>query len=89
MLEILEPVFDEVVLTRTTSARAMPPRELGELAADIFGEHRVHVVADLPDALDRAAELADADGGVGGGVIATGSVTTAAEVRALLGVLDT
>ncbi|HPB71853.1 MAG TPA: folylpolyglutamate synthase/dihydrofolate synthase family protein [Phycicoccus sp.] len=89
MLEILEPVFDEVVVTRTTSARAMPPRELGELAADIFGEHRVHVVADLPDALDRAAELADADGGVGGGVIATGSVTTAAEVRALLGVLDT
>ena len=37
-----------------------------------------------PDALDRAAELAD-EGGVGGGVLATGSVVTAAEVRMLLG----
>ena len=84
MLEILEPAFDEVVLTRTTSARAMPPARLGELAIEIFGEHRVHVVQDLPDALDTAAGLAD-DGGVAGGVVATGSVTTAAEVRMLLG----
>ncbi|MGL5852307.1 MAG: dihydrofolate synthase, partial [Phycicoccus sp.] len=57
---------------------------LGEIAADIFGEHRVTVVDDLPDALDRAAALAD-EGGVGGGVVATGSVVTAAEVRMLLG----
>lgn len=84
MLEILEPAFDEVVVTRTTSARAMPPARLGELATEIFGEHRVHVVQDLPDALDTAAGLAD-DGGVAGGVVATGSVTTAAEVRMLLG----
>lgn len=88
MLEILEPALDEVVITRTTSERASDPAELGELAAEIFGEHRVHIVADLPDALDRAAELAD-EGGVGGGVIATGSVTTAAEVRMLLGTTDT
>jgi dihydrofolate synthase/folylpolyglutamate synthase len=47
----------------------------------------VHVVNDLPDALARAAELAD-EGGVSGGVIATGSVTTAAEVRMLLGTTD-
>ena len=52
---------------------------------EIFGEHRVTVVQDLPDALDKAAELAD-EGGVGGGVVATGSVVTAAEVRMLLGV---
>ena len=72
----------------TTSSRAMRPERLGELAGDIFGEHRVHVVRDLPDALDLAAALADAaaeGGGAAGGVIATGSVTTAAEVRALLG----
>ena len=42
------------------------------------------VVDNLPDALDRAAEMAD-EGGVGGGVLATGSITTAAEVRMLLG----
>ena len=87
MLEILEPAFDEIVVSRTTSPRAMRPEALGELAAGIFGEHRVHVVKDLPDALDRAAALAD-DGGVAGGVVATGSVTTAAEVRMLLGSTD-
>jgi dihydrofolate synthase/folylpolyglutamate synthase len=69
----------------------MRPDDLGELAADIFGEDRVTVVADLPDALDVAAGLADeggVGGGVGGGVLATGSVTTAAEVRMLLGATD-
>jgi len=87
MLEILEPVLDHVVVTRTTSPRALRPAELGELAVDIFGEDRVTVVPDLPDALDVAAGLAD-EGGVGGGVLATGSVTTAAEVRMLLGTTE-
>jgi dihydrofolate synthase/folylpolyglutamate synthase len=87
MLEILEPVLDHVVVSRTTSPRAMRPDDLGELAVDIFGEDRVTVVQDLPDALDVAAGLAD-EGGVGGGVLATGSVTTAAEVRMLLGATD-
>ncbi len=88
MLSALEPVLDEVVVSRTTSPRAMRPADLGALAGEIFGEHRVFVVDDLPDALDRAAELAD-EGGVNGGVVATGSVVTAAEVRMLLGVSDT
>lgn len=88
MLEILEPVLDEVVVSRTTSPRAMRPNDLGEIARGIFGDHRVAVVEDLPDALDKAAALAD-EGGVGGGVLATGSVITAAEVRMLLGVTDT
>ncbi|MBD3784906.1 MAG: bifunctional folylpolyglutamate synthase/dihydrofolate synthase [Micrococcales bacterium] len=87
MLEVLEPALDEVVVTRNTSPRSMRPRELGALAAEIFGEHRVTVVDDLPDALDRAAGLAD-EGGVAGGVLATGSVVTAAEVRMLLGTTD-
>ncbi|MFN2319246.1 MAG: folylpolyglutamate synthase/dihydrofolate synthase family protein [Dermatophilaceae bacterium] len=85
MLELLEPALDHIVVTRTASTRAMPPEKLGEIAAEIFGDHRVTVVRDLPDALDVAAGLAD-DGGVGGGVLATGSVFTAAEVRMLLGV---
>jgi dihydrofolate synthase/folylpolyglutamate synthase len=87
MLEVLEPVLDHVVVSRTTSPRAMDPGELGELAADIFGEDRVTVIENLPDALDTAAGLAD-EGGVAGGVLATGSVTTAAEVRMLLGTTD-
>jgi dihydrofolate synthase / folylpolyglutamate synthase len=85
MLEVLESVLDEVVVTRTTSPRAMSPRQLGEIATEVFGDNRVTVVDDLPEALDTAAGLADAGGGVSGGVLATGSVVTAAEVRMLLG----
>lgn len=88
ILEILEPALDEIVVTRTTSPRAMSPRQLGEIATEIFGENRVTVVDTLPDALDRAAGMADEDGGLAGGVLATGSVVTAAEVRMLLGHTD-
>jgi dihydrofolate synthase/folylpolyglutamate synthase len=87
ILEILEPVLNEVVVTRTTSPRAINPERLGRLAVEIYGEDRVTVVENLPDALDRAAGIAD-EGGIGGGVLATGSITTAADVRMLLGVTD-
>jgi dihydrofolate synthase/folylpolyglutamate synthase len=87
MLEILEPVLNEIVVSRTTSPRALNPERLGRLAMEIYGEERVTVVDNLPDALDRAAEMAD-EGGIGGGVLATGSITTAAEVRMLLGKTD-
>ena len=86
ILEILEPVLDEVVVTRTSSARSTDPDELGELAESVFGDDRVHVVDDLPTALETAVTLAEERGPMGGGVLATGSVTMAADVRRLLGV---
>lgn len=86
ILAALEPVLDEVVVTRTTSVRAMDPDDLAVVARDVFGEDRVHVARTLPDALDAAVQLAERDGDLGVGVLATGSVTTAAEVRTLLGV---
>ena len=89
MLEQLEPVLDEIVVTRNSSPRSMSPRELGELATEVFGADRVHVEPHLVEAIDKAANLADEQGGVGGGVLATGSVVTAADVRAALGVTDT
>ena len=88
MVGLLEPVLDHVVVTRTTSPRAIRPDRLAEIAVGYFGEDRVTVVHDLPDALDTAAGLAD-DGGMTGAVLATGSVITAAEVRMLLGVTGT
>ncbi len=87
MLEALEPVLDHVVVTRNTSPRSVDPAELGELAADLFGAGRVSVVPALPDALEEGVTLAEQDG-IGGGVIATGSVVTAADVRALLGMTN-
>ena len=87
MLEVLEPVLDHVVVSRSTSPRAMAPEALGALATEIFGESRVTVVRDLPDALEQAITLAESEG-MGGGVIATGSVITAGEVRLLLGTTE-
>jgi dihydrofolate synthase/folylpolyglutamate synthase len=88
MLEILEPVLDHVVVTRNTSPRSIPPRELGRLAVEIFGDDRVTVEESMPDAIDAAVTLAEEDG-MGGGVLVTGSVVTAADARLLLGADDT
>lgn len=88
MLELLEPALDHVVVTRNSSPRSMYVARLGEIAAGIFGADRVSVVPALPDALEEAVTLAESDG-LGGGVVATGSVVTAADVRLLLGVEET
>ncbi len=87
MVALLEPILDHVVVTRTTSPRAIRPSRLAEIAAGYFGEDRVTVADALPDALDIAAGMAD-EGGMSGAVLATGSVVTAAEVRMLLGHTD-
>ena len=84
MLELLEPLLDHIVVSRSTSPRSIRPDRLGAMAVELFGEDRVTVVPDLPDALDIAAGLAD-EGGVSGAVLATGSITTVADVRMLLG----
>jgi dihydrofolate synthase/folylpolyglutamate synthase len=81
----LEPVLDEVVITRTSSPRSTDPHELAEIAIDVFGEDRVTVYDRLDDALDYAMGRAEEGGQIGGGVLATGSVTMAADVRLLLG----
>jgi dihydrofolate synthase/folylpolyglutamate synthase len=87
MLELLEPVVDAVVATRNSGSRAMPAARLGEIAAGILGPERVSVAPALPDAIEAAVTLAEADlddelGGVG--VLITGSVITVADARRLL-----
>jgi len=85
MLEVLEPALASLVVTESSSPRAMPVDELRELAEQVLGEDRVHVEDRLDDALDRAIGLADAEGELGGaGVLVTGSVVTAGEARTLL-----
>jgi dihydrofolate synthase / folylpolyglutamate synthase len=84
ILGALEPVLDEVVVTRSTSPRAIDPGDLAEIAEDVFGDDRVHVAARLDDALDTAIGRAEEGGLVGGGVLVTGSITLAADVRRLL-----
>ncbi|GAA3622624.1 folylpolyglutamate synthase/dihydrofolate synthase family protein [Kineosporia mesophila] len=83
ILGALEPVLEEVVITRTSSPRAMAPDDLAEIAEDVFGDDRVTTFERLDDALDYAMGKAEEGGMIGGGVLATGSVTMAADVRRL------
>jgi len=85
VLEALEPVLSEVVVTTNSSHRALPADDLAALAVDVFGPDRVEVVPRLDDALDAAVALAERDGDTAGaGVLVTGSVVTVGEARTLL-----
>ncbi len=84
LLTELEPVVAEVVVTQSSSPRAIPADELGALASDVFGADRVEVVPGLLDAFDRAVELAETSGQGGGAVLVTGSVVTVGEVRSMV-----
>lgn len=87
MLEILEPVVDQLVVTANSSPRTLAPDDLGVLAVDVFGADRVTVEVRLDDALDTAVRLAEEDIQAygGSGILVTGSVVTAGEARVLLG----
>ncbi|HEY5187338.1 MAG TPA: folylpolyglutamate synthase/dihydrofolate synthase family protein [Actinomycetes bacterium] len=85
ILDALEPVLSEVVVTRPPSPRAMNPDVLGALAVAVFGENRVVVVPGVADAVAEAVALAEDSAALGGsGVLVAGSVVLAGEVRRLL-----
>jgi dihydrofolate synthase/folylpolyglutamate synthase len=88
ILDQMEPVISELVVTRNSSDRSMDPDKLAELAASVFGVERVHVARRLDDALETAVGLADDASGEEGltltGVLVTGSVVTAGDARLLL-----
>lgn len=85
ILSVLEPVLAEVVVTRAPTARALDPQDLAEVAIDVFGEDRVHVVERLDEAVDLAASLAESEVERGAAVLVTGSIVLVAEARILLG----
>jgi dihydrofolate synthase / folylpolyglutamate synthase len=87
LLDLLEPVAARLVVTQNSSPRSMPLNELAQIATDIFGEDRVTVAQTMPDAIEEAVVLAEADtdGELSGvGVLITGSVVTVADARKLL-----
>ena len=90
ILTALEPVLDEVVITQTSSPRALDAYDLADTTREIFGEERVHTVEQLPGAVELAIALAEdteLEGEIvsGSGVLITGSVVTAGEARTLFG----
>ena len=85
ILTELEPVLAEVIVTSSSSPRAMDPDKLGALAVEVFGSGRVSVEPRLGEAVEQAGELAEEGGESGVGVVITGSVVTAGEARTLFG----
>jgi len=78
-------VLSQVVITATTSPRALDADELGAIAVSIFGADRVVVVASLADAIADAIAAAEEYGPLAqSGVLVTGSVVTAGQARAML-----
>lgn len=88
ILDQLEPVVSDLVVTQNSSDRSMDPEKLAELAAAVFGPERVHTARRLDEALETAVTLADEASGEDGltrtGVLVAGSVITAGDARVLL-----
>ena len=84
-LTALEPVLDTVIITTPSSPRALSADDLAAVAIDVFGEDRVVVEPELPDAIDRALALAEEQDTYGGvGVLITGSVVLVGDAKRLL-----
>ncbi|MEU3185671.1 folylpolyglutamate synthase/dihydrofolate synthase family protein [Streptomyces sp. NPDC006923] len=85
VLEALEPICAELVVTQNSSHRAMDADELATIAVEVFGDDRVQVEPRLDDALEAAITLAEEESEfAGAGVLVTGSVITVGEARLLL-----
>ena len=80
-------LVEDICLTQSTSARAIPAGELATLALDVgFREEDIYVTEKLDDAIDWAVGRSDAsEDGLTGGVLVTGSITVVGEARTLLG----
>jgi dihydrofolate synthase/folylpolyglutamate synthase len=98
ILDELEPLADELIVTCNSSSRSLPGGKLAELAGSVFGAERVIEAARLDDAIEIAVGLADEwdagqDRGAGlpgsAAVLVTGSVVTAGDARQLLGPAQT
>jgi dihydrofolate synthase/folylpolyglutamate synthase len=90
ILDALEPVFSDIVVTRNSSPRAMSLEELNDLAISVFGEDRVVAESSLETAIEIAIGLVEQGDDpeeplAGGGVLITGSVVTVGEARTMFG----
>jgi dihydrofolate synthase / folylpolyglutamate synthase len=88
-LGTLEPILSNIIVTENSwRDRVMPAEELEKIAVGVFGGDRVTRVDDLPDAIQEAVNMVDADDelgvGYGHGVLICGSFVTAGDARVLL-----
>ena len=87
VLSEVEPFVDHLVVTQMPGERAADLARLEEIAGEVFGPDRVDVRESLADAVDRAAEIAEAGAEPAdrSGVLVFGSVMLAGEMLKLAG----
>lgn len=87
MLELMESIFDTVIVTKNSSSRALEVDRLAEMARRRCGADRVVACENLPSALESAIRIANERNlqeASSAAVIVTGSVVTAGEARVLM-----
>ena len=82
LLSALDESIHDFVITQSSSVRALPAAELGELATEIFGADRVTVAEDFRDALAIAQGKLPA--GENTAVVVSGSITLVGDVLAFV-----
>ena len=85
ILRQLEPVINSLIVTASTSTRAMPAADVQRIAERIFGPDRVKMVKHLEDAVKQA--ITDSRNPLSDesiGIVITGSVVTVGQARAVL-----
>ena len=88
-LGVLEPLLSHVVVTENSwRERVMSATDLEQVAVRVFGRDRVTCEPDLPDAIQTAVNMVDAEDelgvGYGHGVLICGSFVTAGDARTML-----
>ncbi|MEY4639761.1 MAG: hypothetical protein RLY13_759, partial [Actinomycetota bacterium] len=81
LLEILDEVLVEIVITQSESPRAIPAEELAQIAGEVFGTDRVHLAEKPLTALAEAAKLLPPT--LGSAIVVTGSVTLVGQILKL------
>jgi len=82
ILQELEPILNQIIVTTNSSERSMSVAELDKLATQVFGADRVFAEETLKAAIDRAVKdairpLSDESLAI----LITGSVVTVGEAR--------
>ncbi len=83
ILQALEPVMNQIIVTTNSSERSMSVADLNKLATQVFGSDRVFAADTLTDAIEKAIKdsvrpLSDESLAI----VITGSVVTVGEARA-------
>ncbi len=80
VLTQLADSFEKVVITASSSPRAIDPADLGELAKSVFGEQNVSITNDAREAMKVAHSLRPENGAI----VVTGSISLVGDVLALI-----